>query len=77
MEMKIWKLLSGILCIICSCGILLRSCVAGLVSPMGSDEADKIEVSIVAAILILISGIVAIAARNKTAGNTVVAIIFV
>ena len=71
--MKIWKLLSGILCIICSSRILLLSCVAGLVSPMGADEAVQVEVSIAAAVLILI---VSIAVRNKNAGNAVVAMIF-
>ncbi|MCI9398807.1 MAG: hypothetical protein HFJ07_03145 [Lachnospiraceae bacterium] len=74
--MKIWKLLSGILCIICSSRILLLSCVAGLVSPMGADEAVQVEFSIAAAVLILIGGIVSIAVRNKNAGNAVVAMIF-
>lgn len=74
--MKIWKLVSGILCIICSCVIVFQSCAVGVSNTMQANEEVSGTAGVVVAILLLTGGIVSIATSNKKAGNAAIAIIF-
>ncbi|MCX4378531.1 MAG: hypothetical protein OSJ61_20520 [Lachnospiraceae bacterium] len=74
--MKIWKLVSGILCIICSCVIVFQSCAAGLSNTMEANGEVSGTAGVFVAILILTGGIASIATSNKKAGNAAIAIIF-
>lgn len=73
--MKIWKLVSGILCILFSGIILFQSCAAGIVNTIESNGEVSGTIGGLFAVLLLTEGIVSIATRNK-AGNATLGIMF-
>ena len=76
--MKIWKLISGILCIVFSAMVLFQSCAAGVVTAIEENAADtSAGGGIVLAILMLAGGIVSTATRNGgKGGNIALLVIF-
>ncbi len=75
--MKIWKLVSGILCILFSCVIVFQSCAAGIVNTIEANGEVSGTAGVLVAIMILTGGIVSIATRNKkTGGNAACVFIF-
>lgn len=76
--MKIWKLISGILCIVFSAMVLFQSCAAGVVTSIEENAADtSAGGGMVLAILMLAGGIISIAVRNGgKGGNIALLVIF-
>lgn len=75
-EMKIWKLVSGILSILFSCMIVFQSCAAGISNVLEDNGEVSGTAGIFVAIFLITGGIVSIATRNKKAGNAAMGIIF-
>ena len=76
--MKIWKLISGILCIVFSAMVLFQSCAAGVVTAIEENAADtSAGGGMILAILMLAGGIISIATRKGgKGGNIALLIIF-
>ena len=76
--MKIWKLISGILCIVFSAMVLFQSCAAGVVTAIEENAADtSAGGGMILAILMLAGGIISIATRKGgKGGNIALLVIF-
>lgn len=76
-NMKIWKMVSGILSIIFSCFILFQSCAVGLGEALEETGSMDSSLGLLAAIFIMAGGIVSLAAkRSVMGGNIAIAILF-
>lgn len=76
-NMKTWKLVSGILCIILSLFVLFQSCAAGLSNALQDNGEVGGSAGLIVAILLLAGGIVSIATRNGgKGGNIAIVVLF-
>ena len=62
--MRIWKLVSGILCIVLFGFIIFQSCAAGVVNAVLDNGDSSGTAGAIVAVLMLVAGIVSIATRN-------------
>lgn len=68
--MKVWKLVSGILCVVFFAVVCLQSCAAGVVNSLEDNSADtSASGGIVLAVLMLAGGIISIATRKGGKGG--------
>ena len=76
--MKVWKLVSGILCIVLFMIVMLQSCAAGLSNAMEGSEEMSGTAGVFLAIMMLTGGIVSIATRKSQGkgGNIALIILF-
>lgn len=76
-NMKAWKLVSGILSIILCPFVMFQSCAAGVSNTLEQNGEVGGSAGVIVAIMLLASGIVAIATRNsnKNGGNLALAIL--
>ena len=70
--MKVWKLVSGVLCIVMSFFVLFQSCAAGLSNAMQENGEVGGSAGLIVAIMLLSGGIVSIATRNGSKGGNIV-----
>lgn len=76
-NMKVWKIVSGILSIIFSCIVLLQSCAAGVVETIDNAETADGSLGLMVAILLLAGGIMSLAlTKSIKGGNIAIAIVF-
>ena len=76
-NMKTWKLVSGILCIVLSLFVLFQSCAAGLSNALQDNGEVGGSAGLIVAILLLAGGIVSIATRNGgKGGNIAIVVLF-
>lgn len=74
-NMKIWKLVSGILSIVLFVIVTFQSCAAGIVNVMEESEEVSGSAGVIVAIMLLAGGIVSIATRNGGKGGNIALII--
>lgn len=70
-NMKTWKLVSGILCIVLSLFVLFQSCAAGLSNALQDNGEVSGSAGVIVAIMLLAGGIVSIATRNGGKGGNI------
>ncbi len=70
-NMKTWKLVSGILCIVLSLFVLLQSCAAGLSNTLQDNGEVGGSAGVIVAIMLLAGGIVSIATRKGGKGGNI------
>ena len=73
--MKVWKLVSGVLCIVMSFFVLFQSCAAGLSNAMQENGEVGGSAGLIVAIMLLSGGIVSIATRNGSKGGNIAQIV--
>ncbi len=73
--MKIWKLVSGILCIVLSLFVILQSCAAGLSNALEENGESGGTAGVVVAIMLLSGGIVSIATRKGSKGGNIALVV--
>ncbi len=70
--MKVWKLISGILCIVFSAMVLFQSCATGVVTSIEENVTDtSAGGGLIVAILMLAGGILSIATRKGGKGSNI------
>lgn len=74
-NMKTWKLVSGILCIVLSLFVLLQSCAAGLSNALQDNGEVGGSAGVIVAIMLLAGGIVSIATRKGGKGGNIALIV--
>lgn len=76
--MRVWKLVSGILCIVLSLLVIFQSCAAGISNTLEANGEVGGSAGVMVSIMLLAGGIVSIAIRNHTGkgGNIALAILF-
>lgn len=76
--MRIWKLVSGILCIVLFGFIIFQSCAAGIVNAIEDNGDISGSAGVIVAVLMLAAGIVSIVTRNNKGkgGNIALLILF-
>lgn len=74
-NMKTWKLVSGILCIVLSLFVLFQSCAAGLSNALQNNGEVSGSAGVIVAIMLLAGGIVSIAVRKGGKGGNIALII--
>lgn len=73
--MKTWKLVSGILSIICFVIVAFQSCAAGIVNTMEANGEVGGTAGVIVAVMMLSGGIVSIATRKGGKGGNIALII--
>ena len=73
--MKIWKLVSGILCMILFIFVGFQSCAAGMADALGDTGGVSGGAGIIVAVLMLAGGIVPVATRNSQSKGSDIALI--
>ena len=63
--MKVWKLVSGILCIVMSMLVMFQSCAAGIANTLQENGEVGGSAGMIVAVLLLAGGIVSIVVRNS------------
>ncbi|WP_278906374.1 hypothetical protein [Faecalitalea cylindroides] len=76
--MKVWKLVSGILCCCLFFLVSLQSCAAGMANTLAENGESSGSAGIILAILMLAGGIVSISTRNseKKGGDIAMIVLF-
>ena len=75
--MKIWKIVSGILSIVLFFAVTLQSCAAGAYNALTQNGEISGSAGFIVAILLLVGGIVSIAARGSNIrGNVAISILY-
>ena len=73
--MKIWKLVSGILCMILFIFVGFQSCAAGMADALGDTGGVSGGAGIIVAVLMLAGGIVSVSTRNSEKKGSDIALI--
>lgn len=76
--MRVWKLVSGILCIVLCLFVLFQSCAVGIGNALQQNMESSGSAGVLVAIMLLAGGIVSIATRNSNGkgGNIALIVLF-
>lgn len=74
-NMKVWKLVSGILCIVLFAFVSFQSCAVGVANSLGNSTEASGSAGIILAVLMLSGGIVSISTRNSASKGSDIALI--
>lgn len=76
--MKVWKLVSGILCMIFFVLVVFQSCAAGLVNSIEENGEVSGSAGVIVAVLMLAGGIISVATRKGAGkgGNIALIVLF-
>ncbi len=76
--MKVWKLVSGILCMVFFFLVMMQSCAAGLVNTLEENGQSSGSAGVLVGILMLAGGIVSVVVRKseKKGGNIALIVLF-
>lgn len=74
-NMKVWKMVSGILSIVFSCFILFQSCAAGLGESLSDADTSDGSLGLLVALMVMAGGIVSIVTKKSLKGGNIALII--
>lgn len=74
-NMKVWKMVSGILSIVFSCFILFQSCAAGLGESLSEADTSDGSLGLLVALMVMAGGIVSIVTKKSLKGGNIALIV--
>ena len=75
--MKVWRLVSGILCCVLFLFVAFQSCAAGVANSLEENGSSSGSAGLLVAILMLTGGIISIATKNSKGKGSAIALIII